>query len=85
MSAKHLPGLSDEAAEIRRALRQPIESAALSDCVHSERIKWLVIVTDNTRACPDDRLVPLILEELAPKIPNRDVTILVAHWDCTRR
>ncbi|MCK4580595.1 MAG: nickel-dependent lactate racemase, partial [Dehalococcoidia bacterium] len=40
--------------------------------------KVAVIVTDNTRACPDDRLVPPILAELERKVARDNITIIVA-------
>jgi nickel-dependent lactate racemase len=36
------------------------------------------MVTDNTRPCPDDRLLPPILAELEAKIPRENITIMVA-------
>ena len=40
--------------------------------------KVVVLVTDNTRPCPDDRLLPPILAELEAKIPRENITIIVA-------
>ncbi|MFC2017508.1 nickel-dependent lactate racemase, partial [Chloroflexota bacterium] len=37
----------------------------------------VVIVTDNTRPCPDDRLLPPILAELEEKLPRGNITIIV--------
>jgi len=70
-------GLSDEKLAITASLKAPIESPALLDCVH-ENDKVVVLVTDNTRPCPDDRLLPPILDELETKIPRKNITIIVA-------
>jgi nickel-dependent lactate racemase len=77
LEAKHVPGLKDERAAIFKALRQPVDSPPLKDCLKPTD-KVVIIVTDNTRACPDERLLPVILEELAAKIPVTNITILIA-------
>ena len=70
-------GLPDEREAITSRLKAPIESPALLDCVHKND-KVVVLVTDNTRPCPDDRLLPPILDELEAKIPRENITIIVA-------
>src|SRR3972149_4210620 len=55
LQRKHAPGLPDEYAALLSAIRAPIDSPPLRECVGS-RDQVVVIVTDNTRACPDDRL-----------------------------
>jgi len=70
-------GLPDEREAITRRLRAPIESPALLDCVKKDD-KVVVLVTDNTRPCPDDRLLPPILAELEARIPRENITIIVA-------
>ena len=70
-------GLPDERSAITGRLRAPIGSPALLDCVHKND-KVVVLVTDNTRPCPDDRLLPPILAELEAKIPRENITIIVA-------
>jgi nickel-dependent lactate racemase len=86
LTAKHVHGLADERAVISNALRHPIDSLPLKECIHKNS-KVVIITTDNTRACPDDILVPVLLEELSGKIPNKNITILVAlglHAPLTR-
>jgi nickel-dependent lactate racemase len=77
ISAKDVSGLDDEQETIKESLRNPIGSASLLQRVH-ENDKVLVITTDNTRHCPDDRIVPVLVEELERKIPRRNITIIVA-------
>jgi len=75
--AKDVPGLADERAALRRALREPIGSAPLLERVNATD-KVLVITTDNTRPCPDDRILSVLLEELERKVPRENITIIVA-------
>ena len=87
LQRKHAPGLPDEYAALLSAIRAPIDSPPLRECVGS-RDKVVVIVTDNTRACPDDRLLPPILAELESRIPRENITIIVAlglHAPLTRQ
>ncbi len=70
-------GIDNEREAIINSLRAPIECTALTDCVN-ENDKVVVIVTDNTRPCPDDRLLPPILAELEEKVPRENIKIIVA-------
>jgi len=77
LTGKHAPGLKDERKSILSALRTPIGSAALRERVKKNH-RIAVITTDNTRACPDDRILPVILEELEAIVPGENITIIVA-------
>jgi lactate racemase len=77
LAARDVPGLADERQSIVQALRQPVDSPALSQCVQAGS-KVVIITTDNTRACPDDKLLPVLLEELEARLPASNITILVA-------
>jgi len=69
--------LGNEADAIRESLHAPINSPPLDACLgHNDRVA--VIVTDNTRACPDERLLPLILKEVESKVPHQNITIIIA-------
>jgi len=70
-------GLENEQEAIANSLRAPIERPGLSNCVEKDD-KVVVIVTDNTRPCPDDKLLPPILAELERKVPRENITVLVA-------
>ncbi len=86
LKRKHARGLLDEQAALLAAIRAPIDSPPLGDCISKED-KVIVIVTDNTRACPDDRLLPPILAELERKLHRENITIMVAlglHAPLTR-
>jgi nickel-dependent lactate racemase len=70
--------LADPAAAARAAVLQPIGSPALRDLARGAR-SIVIAVTDATRACPDDLLVPPMLAELAAAgVPDAAITILVA-------
>lgn len=71
------PGLSDEGVAITGALRNPVGQKPLAEAV-SPGDRVVVIVTDNTRACPDDRILPPLLEELQRVVAPDQITIIVA-------
>jgi len=73
----HVPGLPDEADAVRTALRNPLGQKPLAEGVRPGD-SVVVIVTDNTRACPDDRLLPPILQELERVVSKEQITIIVA-------
>ena len=77
LSTKDIKGLENEREAITNSLRAPIGCPPLRDCVNKND-KVMVIVTDNTRPCPDDRLLPPILTELEEKLPRENITIIVA-------
>ncbi|MFC1954206.1 nickel-dependent lactate racemase [Chloroflexota bacterium] len=72
-----LAGIENEWQAITDMLESPIECQPLTDCIH-EGDKVVILVTDNTRACPDDRLLPPILAKLEKKIPVDNITIMIA-------
>jgi lactate racemase len=56
-------GLPDEASAIRQSLRAPIESLPLAELV-SQGQKVVITHSDITRATPNERILPVIVEEL---------------------
>ena len=70
------PGLPDETRALREALRQPISSPPLADLVQfGERV--VVVHTDITRATPNDRILPVLLDELeSVGVVRKDITLL---------
>ncbi len=59
-----LPGLPDEAAALRQALRQPSGTPPLAALVRPDD-SVAVVFSDLTRPMPNDRVLPVLLEELA--------------------
>jgi len=77
LTAKDVNGLPNESETITAALRNPIASPPLRDCI-KKNDRVVVLVTDNTRPCPEDRLLPPILAELETVVPRDNITIIVA-------
>jgi lactate racemase len=74
LAPRFVPGLEDEAASFREAVRQPIGRPPLRECVAAgERLA--VAIPDVTRALPSDRLLPWLFDELA-HVPVERVTIV---------
>ena len=76
LRTRPVPGLADEAGAIREALRNPIGSAPLTDKVRpGDRV--VVVHTDITRATPNERILPVLLEELeGAGITRQDISLL---------
>jgi lactate racemase len=71
------PALADQRAGVLQALRQPVGSLPLTARLKAtDRV--LIICSDNTRACPDELLLPLIISEVEQVVPSNQITILVA-------
>lgn len=77
LTSKYVRGLENERKAILESLEKPLECAPLRSLVHGSD-KVVIITTDNTRACPDDRIVPVILTVLEEIIPRENITIVIA-------
>ena len=77
LTTKDIKGLANESEAITSSLRNPIGCPPLLDNIQKGD-KVVIMVTDNTRPCPDDRLLPPILAELEEKIPGENITIIIA-------
>jgi nickel-dependent lactate racemase len=77
LKSQHLRALKNPVDVITQSLRSPIGSSPLQECLHPGD-KVALIVTDNTRACPDDQLLPPILAEIEARVPRDSITIIVA-------
>ena len=63
---------------VRDALAQPVGTPPLRSLVRSGQ-QVAIVVSDMTRPCPTDRLLPPVLEELAAAgVRDADVTVVVA-------
>jgi nickel-dependent lactate racemase len=75
---KAIPGFDDERTAIRDALDHPINSPSLSQHI-KQGMKVVIVHTDITRATPNERLLPVILEYLEEhSIKHTDITLLNA-------
>jgi lactate racemase len=69
-----LPGLPDERAAVIAALEQPIGAPPLRAQIRpGDRV--CIIFTDITRATPNERLIPWLLEHLS-HLPRENITLL---------
>jgi nickel-dependent lactate racemase len=77
LTSRDMKGLANESDAIINSLRHPIKSRTLVDCIN-ENDRIVVLATDNTRPCPEERLLPPILAELERKVPRDNITIIIA-------
>src|ERR1051325_1440138 len=70
----HTAGLPDEKTSIMRALERPFASKPLRALVAPET-KICILFTDITRATPNDRIIPWLLEYLG-HVPRENITLL---------
>ena len=78
IASRFVPGVPDEPAAIRAALRDPIASAPLAEKVQpGDRV--VIVHSDITRATPNERLLPVLVAELeAAGVAGQDITLLNA-------
>ena len=69
----HIDGLADEKAAVLDALQNPIGSQALLERISADT-KICIAFTDITRATPNDRIIPWLLEHLGGRGDN--ITLL---------
>jgi nickel-dependent lactate racemase len=70
----HNPGLANERQAVLAALDNPIAARPLRDWIKSG-CRVCVVFTDITRATPNERLIPWLLEYLAD-VPRKQITLL---------
>ncbi|NLT72774.1 MAG: nickel-dependent lactate racemase [Chloroflexi bacterium] len=74
---RELAGLPDEPAALRNALAQPIGAAPLVDALRpADRVS--IVFSDITRPMPSDRVLPVLLEEIARVVPPEQVVLINA-------
>jgi nickel-dependent lactate racemase len=78
LASRYVPGVEDERAALRAALRAPIGTAALTQKVWpGDRV--VIVHSDITRATPNERILPVLLAELEMAgIDRQDITLLNA-------
>lgn len=70
----HNPGLPDEKAAVRKALESPIGARPLREWINKGD-KVCIAFTDLTRATPNHRLIPWLLDFLAD-VPRQDILLI---------
>ena len=78
LKSRHVKGLADPAGTITGCLRSPIGSPPLRSLLHLQD-KVVVLVTDNTRPCPDDKILPPLLAEIETVVPAVNITVIIAR------
>ena len=78
VAPRYTPGLPDEPAALRQALRDPIGTPPLRELVQrGDRV--VVVHSDLTRPMPNDRVLPVLLAELEQAgVRREDITLLNA-------
>ncbi len=74
IAPSHNPGLPDEKGAVMTALHTPIASKPLRELIKSTD-KICIAFTDITRATPNERIIPWLLEYLAG-FPRENITLL---------
>ena len=68
------PALSDERAAVLAALERPIVASPLRDWL-KPACRVCIVFSDITRATPNDRIIPWLLEQLSG-VPRENITLL---------
>lgn len=71
---RHLPGLPDEKAAVLQALGNPIAARPLKEWIQPQS-RICISFSDITRATPNERLIPWLLEHLS-HVPRENITLL---------
>jgi len=70
----HTPGLADERGEILRGLNSPIAARPLREWIQPGN-RVCILFTDITRATPNERIIPWLLDYLAD-VPREQITLV---------
>lgn len=82
---KHLAGLENDIEALKMALKNPIGTAPLKEMVKATD-KIAIVISDITRPTPNEKLVPVLIQELA-HVPIENFVIINGtgtHRDQTR-
>src|ERR1043166_5050984 len=75
IAPSHNPGLPDEKAAVIRALQDPIGAPPLREFLQAAS-RVCIAFTDLTRATPNERLIPWLLESMDGLVPRENITLL---------
>jgi lactate racemase len=74
LAPRFIPGLADEAAAFRQAVREPINTKPLRELIAAtDRVA--IVIPDITRPLPSERLLPWLLAELS-HVPAQNFVII---------
>ena len=74
LEPRFVPGVPEEAAAFREAVRQPIQTRPLRELVAAQD-RVAIVIADLTRPLPSDRLLPWLLEEISHVSEERVVIL----------
>ena len=76
----HIDGVKDERAAIEQAIRNPIGSPTLPELIGDPKGKKIaIVVDDNTRVTPVDRVLPILVDELAAcGVADEQIVVILA-------
>src|SRR3989475_1448671 len=69
------PGLPDEKAAVISALQAPMGAPPLRELLHAAH-RVCIAFTDLTRATPNERIIPWLLESMDGLVPRENITLL---------
>jgi len=75
ITPSHNPGLPDEKAEVINALRAPVGARPLREILRANH-RVCIAFTDLTRATPNERIIPWLLESMDGLVPRENITLL---------
>jgi lactate racemase len=71
----HNPGIADEKTAVRAALEHPVGARPLRELILPAH-RVCIAFTDLTRATPNERIIPWLLEHLEGVVPRDHITLL---------
>jgi nickel-dependent lactate racemase len=75
ISPSNNPGLADEKAAVINALKSPMGVPPLREFLHATH-RVCIAFTDLTRATPNERIIPWLLEFMDGLVPRENITLL---------
>jgi nickel-dependent lactate racemase len=75
ISPSNNPGLADEKAAVINALKYPMGASPLREYLRASH-RVCIAFTDLTRATPNERIIPWLLESMAGLVPRENITLL---------
>src|SRR5437867_682837 len=75
IAPSHNPGLPDEKAAVISALQTPIGAPPLREVLRAPQ-RVCIAFTDLTRATPNERIIPWLLEFMDGLVPRENITLL---------
>src|SRR2546426_2986792 len=75
IAPSHNPGLPDEKAAVISALQTPIGAPPLREVLRAPQ-RVCIAFTDLTRATPNERIIPWLLEFMDDLVPRENITLL---------